>query len=180
MAVWLGSPVPVTAADTYRIDPSHTYPSFEISHMGFSIQRGFFEKTQGTITLDWQAKTGLLDIEIDAASIQTGDAKRDEVVRGDGFLAVQHHPKLIYTASEIVFDGDKPARIKGQLQLRGVKRPVELTVTHFECGFNLLKLANGCGADAVAAIQRSDFGIVSFLPSIGDQVWLRIQVEAYK
>ena len=168
------------AADTYIIDPAHTYPSFEISHMGFSIQRGFFEKTRGKVIIDWEKKTGSIDIEIDAASIYTGDAKRDVNLRAEGFFAVATYPIITFKSSQLEFQNNKLVRVKGELSIRGVSNPVELTISHFECGFNLLKLANGCGADAITAIQRSDFAITSFLPSVGDQVWLRIQVEAYK
>lgn len=169
----------VSAADTYRIDPSHTYPSFEISHMGFSVQRGYFGKTRGNIDIDWKAKTGTARVEIDASSIQTGDATRDDALRGDGFFAAETHPTIVYEADTLEFEGERLTRLKGTLTLRGIRKPLELTVTHFHCGFNVLKLAQGCGADVVGALQRSDFGIVSFLPSVGDQVWLRIQVEAY-
>jgi polyisoprenoid-binding protein YceI len=170
----------VGAADTYTIDPTHTYPSFEIGHMGFSIQRGFFGKTRGNIIIDWENKTGSIDVEIDAASIYTGDATRDENLRSENFFDVANYPTITYKSSQFEFQDNRLVRVKGELSIRGIGNPVELTISHFECGFNLLKLAYGCGADAITAIQRSDYAIVSFLPPVGDQVWLRIQVEAYK
>ena len=59
-------------AQTYTIDPSHTYPSFEADHMGISVWRGKFEKTSGTVVLDRAAKTGSLEIVIDTNSIDFG------------------------------------------------------------------------------------------------------------
>ncbi len=173
-------PIGVSAADTYNIDPEHTFPTFEIGHMGLSIQRGMFENTRGKVVIDWDNKTGSVDVEIDAASIHTGNAGRDEALRGKGFFAVEDYPTINYKSSRIVFKDDKPVKVEGELTIRGISNPVELTLSQFECGFNLLKLANGCGADAIAAIQRSDYGLVSLLPSIGDPIWLRIQIEAYK
>jgi polyisoprenoid-binding protein YceI len=170
----------VGAADSYTIDPTHTYPSFEIGHMGFSIQRGFFERTRGNITIDWGKKTGSIDVEIDAASIYTGDATRDKNLRSENFFDVANYPTITYKSSQFEFQDNRLVRVKGELSIRGIGNPVELTISHFECGFNLLKQAHGCGADAITAIQRSDYAIVSFLPPVGDQVWLRIQVEAYE
>ena len=58
--------------ETYTIDPNHTFPTYEISHFGYSMQRGRFNKTSGKITLDTAAKKGSADVTIDAASIDSG------------------------------------------------------------------------------------------------------------
>src|SRR6476659_9882415 len=79
-------------ADTYTIDPGHTYPSFEADHMGVSFWRGKFDKTTGTVTLDRAAKTGSLDIAIDAASIDFGHAKMNEHAKGPDMFNVAKYP----------------------------------------------------------------------------------------
>src|SRR5262245_21488616 len=79
-------------ADTYKIDPEHTYPSLEVPHMGISTFRGKFTKTSGKVTLDRAANTGTVEVEIDASSIDFGHAKLEEHVRSKDFLDVQKYP----------------------------------------------------------------------------------------
>src|SRR5205809_367096 len=80
-------------ADTYHIDPSHTYPSFEADHMGgVSVWRGKFTKTSGTVTLDRAAKTGALDITIDANSLDFGFAKMNEHAKSKDMFDVAQFP----------------------------------------------------------------------------------------
>ena len=63
---------PLWAADSYTIDSRHTFPEFEVNHLGFSMQRGRFNQTSGTLTMDPEAGTGRLKVEVNAASIDTG------------------------------------------------------------------------------------------------------------
>ena len=74
--------LPAFAAD-YAIDPGHTYASFEIDHLGFSTQRGQFNRTSGSVQFDREARSGNIDIRIDAASLDTGLELRDDVLRGE-------------------------------------------------------------------------------------------------
>ena len=100
---------PAFAADTYQLDPNHTYPSFEADHFGgLSTWRGKFTKTSGTVTLDRVAKTGTVDVSIDPASVQTGNPQLDKHVAGPEFLDVGKYPTATYKGTQIVFDGDTP------------------------------------------------------------------------
>jgi polyisoprenoid-binding protein YceI len=169
------------AADTYAIDPTHTYPSFEADHFGgLSVWRGKFTKTEGTITLDRAAKTGTVDLTIDPASIDFGNAKLDEHAKGAEMFDVAKYPTAGYKG-KIVFKGDTPASVDGQLTLHGVTKPVKLTIDKFKCMVNPMLKREVCGADAVATFKRSDFG-VSYGESYGFNmdVKLAIQVEGIK
>jgi polyisoprenoid-binding protein YceI len=170
---------PVQAAN-YTIDSTHTYPSFEINHGGFSTQRGFFEKTSGSITLDRQAKSGSANIKVDAASINTGMKLRDKVLRGEKFFDVEKYPDILFTTDNLTFDGDVPVSAAGKLTLLGVTRPVTLTILNFKCGANVLTKYSECGADIHTQFKRSDFGMTAYQSSVGDEVTLHIQVEAAK
>jgi polyisoprenoid-binding protein YceI len=64
--------LPVAAADSYTVDSRHTFPSFEINHLGFSIQRGRFSHTSGKVVLDPESAAGNIQIVIDTASVSTG------------------------------------------------------------------------------------------------------------
>lgn len=166
-------------ATEYRIDPTHTYASFEIDHLGFSTQRGRFNQTSGSVTFDPEAKTGGIEIRIDAASIDTGFGLRDDTLRGSSWFNVHDFPDVIFRGEQWRFDGEQPTAVEGTLILLGEARPMRFEITRFKCGLNLALLKRGCGADAHGSLRRSDFGMTIGIPFIGDEVRLRIQVEAY-
>lgn len=166
------------SADSYTIDPTHTFPSFEVDHLGFSTQRGRFNSTQGKLTLDEDKKTGSVEITIDAASLDTGLAKLEEVLRSEDYFDVKHFPTLTFRGDKFHFVDERLALVNGKLTLHGVTQPVTLTIARFKCGLNLARLRHVCGADIVANIKRSDFGMGKGTPFIGDEVKITIQIEA--
>jgi polyisoprenoid-binding protein YceI len=171
---------PASAADSYTVDPRHTYPGFEISHLGFSIMRGSFNSTRGRIVFDTEQKTGSIEIVIDTDSVTTGHAKRDEHLRNEDFFNVAKYPTMSFRSTDLKFDADKLVGADGELTLLGVTRPVSLTVTRFYCGPHPIAKKPACGANATTAIRRSDFGLNAYVPSIGDEVRISIGVEAFK
>lgn len=182
-AVLLGAAAvsaPVLAAESYTIDPRHTFPSFEVTHLGFSTQRGRFNKASGKIVLDLAAKSGSVDISIDAASIDMGIDKWDEHMKSEDFFNAAQYPSISFKSDRLTFDGDKLVAVDGQLSLLGATKPVTLKVTHFHCGMQPVAKREACGADATATIRRSEFGMTKFVPGVGDEVLLRIPVEAFK
>lgn len=172
--------LPSQAADSYTVDPGHTYPSFEIGHLGFSTQRGRFNKTSGKITLDRAGKSGSVDLTIDATSIDTGNAKLADHLKSGDFFDVAQFPTITFKSTAFKFDGDKLAAVDGNLTLHGVTKPVTLAVSHFNCGAHPFTKKELCGADASVGIKRSDFGLKYGLPAIADDVKLLINVEAFK
>jgi polyisoprenoid-binding protein YceI len=170
------------AADTYMIDPSHTYPSFEADHFGgLSTWRGKFTKTSGTIVLDRAAKTGSLDITIDANSLDFGHEKLNTHAKSADMFDVAKFPTATYKSHSIKFNGDKPVEVDGELTLHGVTKPVKLAISKFKCIQHPVMKREVCGADASGTFSRSDFGVgygtqMGFLP----EVKLAIQVEAIK
>ncbi|MGO8755529.1 MAG: YceI family protein [Gallionellaceae bacterium] len=176
-------PLAAMAADSYTIDPPHTFPRFMINHLGFSTMEGRFDKTSGKVTLDRAAKKGSIDITIDASSVSTGFAKRDEHLRSPDFFNVVEFPTITYKSNSIKFKGDTPSSVDGELTMAGVTKPVTLTIDDFNCGpdpMEPLKKKQKCGAAASAEIKRSDFGIKFGLPAVGDDVKFVLEVEAYK
>src|ERR1700693_6091283 len=151
-------------AQTYNIDPNHTHPSFEADHFGISIWRGRFDKTTGVVVLDRAAKTGTVDITIDASSIDFGHAKLDEHARSKEMFNVEKFPTVTYKSKSIKFDGDKPVAVEGNLTLLGVTRPVTLTIRKFKCIQHPMLKREVCGADASAQFKRTDFGMNFYSP----------------
>lgn len=171
---------PAMAADTYTIDASHTFPVFEVNHLGFSTQRGRFEKTNGTIVLDTAAKKGSVDLTIDVASLNMGFAAWNDHMAVDGFFNTAKFPTITFKSNKLVFEGDKVVGAEGDFTLLGVTKPVTLKVSNFVCGANPMNKKAMCGAEISATIKRSDFGMTKYLPAIGDEIKISSAVEAYK
>lgn len=169
------------AAENYVIDPTHTYPNFEINHLGFSTMHGRFNKTTGSLSIDWTKNTGSVDITIDAASIDTGFKKRDDHLRGPDFINAAEFPEITYKSTSIKINSDKTAVVEGKLTIMDVSKPVTLKVKSINCGNHPFKKKDYvCGFDASGSFKRSDFGVKYGLPNIGDEMKLHIEVEAVR
>jgi polyisoprenoid-binding protein YceI len=177
-----GAAASAFAADTYTIDPNHTYPSFEADHMGgVSVWRGKFTKTTGTVTLDRAAKTGSVDITVDASTIDFGHAKMNEHAKGPEMFDVAKFPTAVYKGTAVKFDGDKPVSVEGTLTLHGVTKPVALAIDKFKCIQHPMLKREVCGADATATFDRADFGVdYGAKYGFSTVTKLAIQVEAIK
>jgi len=169
------------AVEKYIIDPNHTYPSIEFSHMGISIWRGKFDRTKGTVTLDRASKTGTVDIAIDAASIDFGLDTMNEKARSEDFFDVTRFPTATYRGS-VQFVADTPRTIDGQVTIMGVTRSMKLIINSFNCILHPAIKKEVCGADAEGDLNWSEFGMKMSKYGQGDagKVHLRIQVEAIK
>jgi polyisoprenoid-binding protein YceI len=167
-------------AQTYNIEPNHTYPSFEADHMGISVWRGKFTKTSGTVVLDRAAKNGTVDIAIDANSLDFGHAKMNEHAKSADMFNVEKFPTITYKGKSIKFKGDTPVAVEGDLTLLGVTKPVTLAINSFKCIPHPMLKREVCGADATAQFKRTDFGLNYGTPMFAPEVKLAIQVEALK
>ena len=178
----------VAAPGTYRIDPNHTHPMFEVDHFaGLSTWRGLFRTSGGSVTLDRERGTGTVDVVIDVASVDLGHDKLNAIVVlekiGDwNGLDVPHYPTAEYHGTLGGFVRGAPTAVSGKLTLHGVTRPVALKIDRFKCipDHPLLK-REVCGADAVGTFNRADFGVNAGRQfDFNQQVTLRIQVEAIR
>jgi polyisoprenoid-binding protein YceI len=170
------------APATYNVDPDHTHPSFEVDHLGgVSTWRGTFKKTSGTIALDAAAKTGTVDVTIDAASIDLAHDRLNAHVIGPDMLDTAMYPTATYKGVLKGFGNAGPSTVDGELTLHGVTKPVTLTINSFKCIPHPVIKREVCGADATGTFNRADFG-VDYGQKYGfrQDVVLRIQVEAIK
>lgn len=172
--------VSVAQADSFILDERHTFPSFEVSHLGFSTQRGRFDKTSGSVRLDTDTKTGSVQVSIQSASIDTGLAELEDKLRSSDFFNTAQYPEITYQSDRIEFTGDQPKTVFGNLTLLGITRPLILTIDQYQCGFHPIYLKTVCGVNVSGTLKRSDFGMKAFLPMIGDEVRLLIQAEAFR
>lgn len=168
-------------AQSYKIDPTHTYPSFEADHKGISLWRGKFTKTSGTVTLDRAAKSGSINIEIAADSVDFGMDKMNGHAKSKDMFNVEQFPTIKYKSTALKFDGDKLVAVEGELTMLGVTKPVNLTVNKFKCIQDAMTKREICGADASAEFKRTDFGLnYAIAYGFAPEVKLAIQVEAVK
>lgn len=172
--------VPAYAADSYTIDSRHTWPVFEVNHMGFSTQRGRFNKSSGKITLDAAAKKGSVDITIETASLDMGFDKWDEHMKSEDFFNIEFYPAMHFISDKLVFDGDNVVAAEGSFTLLGVTRPLTLSVSNFRCAPHPMLKKPACGADITAILKRSEFGMTKYVPAVSDEVKIFVPVEAVK
>lgn len=170
----------VAAPETYVIDSTHTAPRFEYSHFGYSNQVSRFDNTTGKIVLDRAAKTGSVDVVIDAKSVNTGYATFNGHIQGEDFFDTAKFPTITYKSTKLNFAGDKLASVDGNLTIKGITKPVTLTVTSFQCMPHPMLKKDACGANAVAKIKRSEFNAGKYAPYVGDDVTLTFAVESVK
>ena len=170
------------AADTYMLDPNHTFPSFEADHLGgLSTWRGKFTKSSGTVTLDRAAKTGTVEVTVDPASVQTGNPKLDEHLKSPDFFDAGKYPTVTYKGTQIKFDGDKPVEVIGALTMHGVTKPVNLKIDSFKCMQHPVLKREVCGVEASTEFNRADFGMDwGTKYGFGMQTRLHIQSEGIK
>ena len=164
---------------TYKLDPTHTYPSFEADHLGgLSVWRGKFNATSGTVVYDKEAKSGSLDITVDMSSVDFGMPKLNEHAKSAEIFDVTKYPTATFSGKFTKFNGASPAEASGTFTMHGVSKPLTLTINSFLCKLNPMSKKEVCGADASATFNRSDFG-VNFGDKYGfkQEVKLQIQVE---
>ena len=168
----------VAAPVTYEVDGTHTFPRFSYSHFGLSQQLSSFSKTSGKVVFDAAAKTGNVDIVIDLKSVNTGFADFNEHIQGEDFLHTAKFPTATFKSTKVVFEGDKPKSIDGQLTIKGVTKPVTLQVSSFTTMPHPMLKKPALGANAFTTIKRSEFNAGKFAPYVGDEVRIDIAIEA--
>jgi len=169
------------ATVNYKIDPDHTYPSFEADHFGgLSVWRGKFNHSSGMVMLDKAAGTGAVNVVVDMKSADFGQDALNKFAQGKELFESNLYPQAIYAGKLVDFVNGAPTRVTGTLTLHGVTRPLDLKIEHFKCIPDLVvKPRERCGAEASATFNRAAFGIdagKSF--GMDMKVSLQIQVEA--
>ena len=168
------------AAPTYNLDPTHSFVHWELVHMGTSTIRGRFGGTSGSVQFD--AKTQQIDIgiAIDTATVNTGVAPLDGMLRGAAGLSSTEFPQAFFTARSARWEGEVPREIRGEFTLRGVSQGLTLKAVRWNCALNPLFRREVCGGDFEGELIRSTFGITHSLPFVADKVKLLVQVEGIR
>lgn len=162
----------------YTIDQTHTFARFSYSHLGFSTQVLRFDRTQGTVQFDAAAQSASVDVSIDTRSVSTGTDAFNKHIQGATFLDSAQFPTATFKSTRVIFKGDQPSKIEGNLTIKGVTKPVTFDITNFTAKNHPMQNKPAIGADAQAVIKRSDFNAGAYAPAVGDEVTISISLEA--
>ena len=166
---------------TYAIDPSHTFATFQISHFGASVNRGRFDKKEGTVQFDRAGKSGKVDVTFDTGSINTGTPAFDKHIKSADMFNAEQHPTMRFVSDKFVFDGDKVSSVEGKLTMLGKTQPLTLKANQFNCYQSPMLKREVCGGDFEGTLDRTAFGMdygVQF--GFDKNVKVIVQVEAVK
>ena len=169
------------AADSYTMDSTHCVPVFEFSHLGMTTQTGRFDTVSGKITLDFAARTGSVDYEIETDSLNMGFGTESPTSPGYRLFQIAKFPTIVFKSDTLFFDDhNNVVAALGKLTLLGVTKPVAVWVGRFKCGANAMNRKTMCAGNITATVKRSEFGMLRFIPAISDEIKVRVPVEAYK
>lgn len=180
------TPILAPATSVWAIDASHSVVEFAVRHMVVSTTKGRFGAVSGTIVLDQaDPRRSSVTAEIDAASIETHEPKRDEHLRSADFFDVASYPTITFRGTQVEPRGADRLRVVGELTIRGVTREVELDV---ELHGQATDPWGGtrAGFSARTAIDRKEFGLTwnQALETggllVSDQVKINLEIEAIK
>jgi polyisoprenoid-binding protein YceI len=185
VAVALSPAAALAAPTAWEVDPSHSQVGFAVKHLVVSTVRGEFEKYSGKIQLDDQdvAKSSV-EATIDVNSIDTKVADRDAHLKSADFFDAANHPAITFKSTRVEKVGKDKLKVRGDLTLRGVTKPVTLDVVTTPEVKGMSGEARR-GFSASTKINRKDFGLawnkaVEAGPVVGDEVAITLDLSVVK
>jgi len=162
----------------FAVDKNHAKIIFSTTHFGFSVYYGLFTDFDAKLTFDPKAPAKSdLGVTVNLSGIDTTNPKLDEHLKSPDFFNVAQFPTASFKSTKIEVTGPTTGKIIGDLTLHGVTKPVELEATFNGAGTNPMSKAYVLGFNATGVIKRSDFGIKTYVPVVGDDVTLTISGE---
>lgn len=172
---------PAFAADTYKIDPSHTSVDVQYTHLGFSHPVIRFMSADGTITLDEKDPSkSQVNVSIDVTKVNSGVEVFDGHLKSGNWFNVEKFPKATFVSTKVVVTGENTADVTGDLTIKGVTKSVTLKVKLNKKGLHPMLAKSFVGFTATAQLKRSDFDLGAYAPAVSDEFEMRIEVEAGK
>lgn len=165
-------------AGTFAVDPGHTKVTWSISHFGFSTYVGQFSQVAGTLKLDPKSLGATsLEATVQTASVGTFNTGLDNHLKNPDFLDVAKFPTATFKSTSIKQTGERTADVTGDLTLHGVTKPVVLQAMFNRGGANPADRTYRVGFQGKTTIKRTEFGIKTYAPVLGDEVTLQIDAE---
>ena len=168
----------------FVLDPTHTYITFFVSHLGFSDMSGMFLESEGSFSYDEEAKElKSATITVSTDSVFTNHDERDKHLRNADFLNTSEFPEMTFVATKAEKLSDTEGKVTGDLTLLGVTKPITLDVTFNKAGnYPFGDGHYALGFDATGSFKRSDFGMTYGVDGdiVGDEIKLVIGVEGIR
>jgi polyisoprenoid-binding protein YceI len=163
----------------YRFDKVHSQIHASVKHLGFSSSTARFHLKDGVLTLDPADPTsGKVDVTIDATSIDLGDATWKDHLSGEKWFGFAQFPEMRFVSTKVEKGAGNALTVHGELTLKGVTKPVTLNATLNQAAEHPFSKKPAVGFSATTTFKRSDFGMAEYVPAVGDEVTVRIEIEA--
>ncbi|MDR3527085.1 MAG: YceI family protein [Rhizomicrobium sp.] len=168
-------------AGSYALETNHARILFATSHMGFSTWYGDFSGATGSLTLDpKKPAAAVLEVSIPVASVSTTNAKLDGELKSPDWFDAAKFPTISFKSTKVTPTGPATALVTGDLTFHGVTKPVTLEAAFKASGANPMSKAFTIGFEVKGKLKRSDFGVATYVPLIGDEVDLTISAPFEK
>ena len=175
LAQAVAAPPAQVQAGRYAVEPQHTQIEFAVSHMGFTTYYGHFSNASGSLQLSpADPAASQLEIAVPVSTVSTTSDKLDEELKSPDWLDAAQFPQMTFRSTKVVPTGADAAEVSGDLTLHGVTKPVTLHARFVGAGTNPLDKKYTVGFQIGGEINRSDFGVKTYVPLIGDAVQLTI------
>lgn len=175
----IGASSNALAAETYKIDPTHSGLFFRIKHVNVSYFLGRFNTVSGKFVLDADhPANSLIEVTIKTDSIDTNSADRDKHMKGPQFFNVQKFPEMTFKSTKITKSGDRTYKVEGEFTLLGKTLPLTVQIEHVGEGRTFM--GQRSGFFTTFTIKRSEFGMNAMLNGLGDEIHLTLGIEGVK
>lgn len=170
--------LPEIPSGRYQIYKAHAAIHFKVDHMGYSIFVARFDDFDAAFDFDNQApEASRLEVTIRAASVNSGDAEMDELMRGHEFFNAGKYPEIRFVSETLEIIDPEHGTLRGRLSFHGVTRPQALDVRFRGGARNFLTEKYTLGFSATGRLIRSDFNMGGYVPLVGDEVTIEIEAE---
>lgn len=179
LAVALASSVTLAAPVDYKIDPTHTATVFSWNHFGFSTPSANFSDIQGVIKVD-NAKpaNSSVNVTIPLSSVNTNVPALDKEFQEEAWFNAAKYPNITFKSTKVETKDKKHFKITGDLTVKGVTKPVVLDAVLNKQGEHPMAKVPAIGFNATTSFNRSEFGLGSYVPNVGDKITVNITTEA--
>lgn len=171
---------PAFAADSYKLEPTHSSVTFYYPHFGLSHPSGKVVGATGTLVLDTDAPANsTIEVTLDINALVTGLPDFDKDLKGPDYFDTAQFPNATFKSTKVEPTGENTANVTGDLTVHGVTESVVLSVTYNKKAFNPALFKTGVGFSATTTLSRKAFGMSKLEPFVGDEINLAIEAEAY-
>jgi len=168
------------AADNYQVDPVHAAVVFRVKHLGVGYTYGRLNEVGGRLVLDEEDPANcVFEVQAEADSVDTGNAKRDQHLKGPDFFNAKEFPAVTFRSKQVKKADASTYEVAGELTLHGVTKPVTVKLQRVGTGKDPWG-GYRTGFEGSLTVKRSDFGMKFMPEGVGDEVWLLIGFEALR